>query len=59
MGSKYALIYTNMSNCARTLNMSESAKNIPECEQTCPNMSNVVNMAEYAWNKTILNEPRF
>ena len=48
MGSKYALIYTNMSNCARTLNMSESAKNIPECKQTCFNMSNVVNMAEYA-----------
>ena len=28
-GSEYALIYMNMSNCARTLNMPESAKIYP------------------------------
>ena len=29
MGSEYALIYMNMSNCARILNMPESAKIYP------------------------------
>ena len=29
MGSEYALIYMNMFNCDRTLNMSESAKIYP------------------------------
>ena len=29
MGSEYALIYMNVSNCARILAMPESAKNYP------------------------------
>ena len=56
MGSEYAVIYLNMSNCARILNIPESAeiypnmgsRNIPKYGQICLNMSNVVNMAECA-----------
>ena len=61
MGSEYDLISMNISNCTKILNMPESAKiyptvgkynsicqNIPDCGQMYLNMSNVVNMAEYA-----------
>ena len=40
MCSEYALIYVNMSNCVRILNM-------PESSEILVNMSNVVNMLEY------------
>ena len=33
MGSEYALIYMNMSNCARILNMPESAKLYPNMDK--------------------------
>ena len=41
MGSEYVLIYMNMSNCARILNMRKSA-------EICLSLFNVVNMAQYA-----------
>ena len=37
MGSEYALIYMNMSNCARILSMPESA-------QICPNVGKYVSI---------------
>ena len=48
MGSGYFLIYMNMSNCARILNMPDSAEIYAKCGQICLNMFNFVNMAEYA-----------
>ena len=33
MGSEYALIYMNMSNCVKTLNMPESAKTYPNVDK--------------------------
>ena len=48
-GSEYALININMSNCARILNMPESAEiypNVGKYASIC--MSNVVIMAKYA-----------
>ena len=47
MVSEYNLIYMNMPYCARTLNLPESAKIYPSVGK-CLNMSNIVNMAEYA-----------
>ena len=44
MGSEYALIYMNMSNCARILKMPESAEIYPNMGKYVVN--NVVNMAE-------------
>ena len=57
MGSEYALIYMNMSNCVRILNMSESAEIYPNVGK-CLNMSNIVNMAKYAGNITCVNKPQ-
>ena len=48
MGSEHVLIYMNLTNCAKVLNMPESVDIIPECGQICLNMSNVVNMAKHA-----------
>ena len=47
-----------MSNCARNLNMPESAKT-SKCGQICFNMSKVVNMDEYVRNITCLNRVGF
>ena len=50
MSSEYALIYMNMSNCAKILNIPESAKIYPNgmWANMCFNISNIVNMAESA-----------
>ena len=45
MGSEYALIYMNMSNYARILNI--TCRNIPECGKICLILSSLVNIAEY------------
>ena len=56
MGSEYALKYMNISNYARILNLPESAE-IYLNVGICLNVSNVVTMAEYAWNITWRNKP--
>ena len=43
MGSEYVLIYMNMSNCARILNMSESAEIYPNVGKYASRCSNVMN----------------
>ena len=47
MGSEYVLLYMNMSNCAKILNMPESAETDPNGGKMCFNLSNIVNMTEY------------
>ena len=51
MGSEYVLVYMNMLNCAKILNLPESAKIYPNMGKIYLNMSNVLNMAEYTWNR--------
>ena len=56
MVSEYATIHMNMSNCARILNIPESAeiyRNLGKYTLICL----FTNMAEYAWNITCLNKP--
>ena len=54
MASKYTLIYINISNCARILNMLESAKIFPnKGKYTATRL--FVNVAEDAWNIPYLN----